>query len=71
MKDPCDRLPELLVAEPPATLDALVLERALLAFQRCAAVASCARPSGDVESPARDRALGQPEPCQFLSPVRS
>jgi hypothetical protein len=65
MKHPCDRLPELLVAEPPAALDALVLERALALFQRCA------RPSREVESPARDRALGQPEPCPLLSPARS
>jgi hypothetical protein len=65
MKDPWDRLPELLVAEPPAALDTLVLERALVAFQRCA------RPSGEVESPVRDRALGQPEPCRLLSPARS
>ena len=65
MKDPWHRLPELLVAEPPATLDTLVLERALAEFRRCA------RPSADVESPARERALGQPAASSLLSLVRS
>lgn len=65
MKEASDRLCELLVAEPPATLDALVLERALAEFQRCA------RPSAEVESPARDRAPCPQNPCVVLSPVRS
>lgn len=64
MKEPSDRLYELLVAEPPASLDALVLERALVEFQRCA------RPIADVESPARERALGQPAASALLSLVR-
>jgi hypothetical protein len=50
LKSTSDRLPELLTLEPPAALDALVLERALLVFQRGA------RPSVAVKGPARDRA---------------
>jgi hypothetical protein len=65
MSASCSDLPELLVAEPPATLDTLVLERALGVFQRCV------RPTGDVERPARARALGPPETSPLLSLVRS
>lgn len=65
MKVSIERLDELLDAEPPAALDALVLKRARVVLQRCA------RPSGDVESPARARAPDPPKPCPMLSPVRS
>lgn len=70
MKASIDRLAELLDAEPPAALDALVLERALLVFERCAA-STREEPSADVKGPARDRALDPVKPCPLLSPVRS
>lgn len=70
MKDAEELLRELIIAEPPAALDALVLERALLEFQRCA-VSTREGPSADVKSPARDRALDPIKPCRLLSPVRS
>jgi hypothetical protein len=66
MKALHERLPELLLdAPPPAALDALVFERALAVFQRCA------RPSADVEGPARDRALDPLETSPLLSLLRS
>lgn len=69
-----DRLAELLDAEPPAVLDALVLERVLATFRRCAAssksVPSEGGPSKDVERPARDRAPGPPAACPLLNPAR-
>jgi hypothetical protein len=71
MKASLDRVAELLAAEPPAALDALVLERALATFQRCAG-SSRHVPSDDVKGPARDRALDQTQACPgVLSPVRS
>jgi hypothetical protein len=75
MKAASDGLRELLVVEPPAALDALVLERALAEFQRCALsrrkLSSRELPSEVVEGPARDRAMCPQTPCVVLSPVRS